>query len=274
MTTETERSPDRNQSFQTGLFRNPLTAVGVVVGGLGFLVGIGFVIWQAIAVRMPFWQSLLAIALPAIFIIVATVVILPMARQNRLMSRGRPARAVIAGLRDTGLTVNQNPQVRFELDVQLPDGRTYRTTTKAVVSRLITSLYIPGTEVDVMVDPRHPKRVALVDLASGSTGRSALSQDQTSKVLAEIDAYNQRLRATGESAHATVVRADPIGVMVNGRNPAMKFVLRVYPAGATPFMAEAAGVVAEQSVVKCQPGCDILVRFEDANRTRVGLDHT
>jgi len=274
MTPDSDRPTGGNSSFQSRLFRNPVLTIGSAIGGLGLMVGFGAVVWQAIATRAQLWEVLLGLAIPAaICAVVIFVFVVPMVRQNRLLRSGRPAKAVIARVFDTGTTVNQHPQVRLELDVRRPDGTTYRAATTAVVSRLQAPFYQPGQTVEVRFDPKNPARVALVEMAAPEAAPSPAVPEIQSALL-EIDAYNTRLLASGEPARATVVRADPMGVMVNGPNPAMKFLLKVRPVGAEPFLAEAAGVIGEQAVAKYQPGCEIHVRFESADKTRVGLDHS
>lgn len=82
------------------------------------------------------------------------------------------------------------------------------------------------------------------------------------------------IRATGSPARAKIVTAAPLGINVSGNNPAMTFVLEVYPEGEPAFQAQATGVIAEASVPRFQPGAEIYVKYDPADRTRVSLDHS
>src|SRR3954470_19679483 len=83
------------------------------------------------------------------------------ARNRQLLQSGESAPAVILELRDTGTTVNDNPQVELVLDV-LPSSRPpFRATTRTLISRLQTSQVQPGMQVLVKFDPNDPSKVAL-----------------------------------------------------------------------------------------------------------------
>lgn len=78
------------------------------------------------------------------------------ARAQRLMAAGLVGQAVIDGLQDTGVTVNDNPKVAFELTVELPGRAPYKASLTQVVSRLNVAAFQPGTTVPVRVDPEDP----------------------------------------------------------------------------------------------------------------------
>jgi hypothetical protein len=291
--------PGRPKNAQQQLLGNPWTRFGLIVGGIG--VAVAFVApilavifskgrsvhFHAFGHSWSPGQPVTSATLPAIiggalafiipFAVVAFLVIKflgPLLRGNRLLDHGIPAQATIVELVDTGVTINQNPRIKLELDVRGRDGRSYRATTTAIVSRLVTARYVPGTVVDVMVDTNDPQQVALVEVAGPAsptpTGQAAGIEQR----LLEINAYNERLSRSGEPARATIVKTEPMNTMVNGNNPAMSFILKVHPVGAEPFLAEAAGVIGEQALHKYQPGCDIYVRFEQSDKTRVSMDHS
>jgi hypothetical protein len=65
-----------------------------------------------------------------------------------------------------------------------------------------------------------------------------------------------------------------MGITVNGNNPYVTLSLQVTPTGRDPFMAQAQGVIAEQSVPKFQPGAVIAVRYDPNNVTRVSIEHS
>jgi hypothetical protein len=73
-----------------------------------------------------------------------------------LLERGVKGSARVISMRETGTTMNNAPQVEFELEVTVPGGETYRTLTKDYVSLLELAAMKPGSEVDVLVDPEDP----------------------------------------------------------------------------------------------------------------------
>jgi hypothetical protein len=105
-------------------------------------------------------------ALVIVFVIIAVGrLVRGGARNRQLLQSGESATATIVELRDTGTTVNDNPQVELVLDV-LPAGRPpFRATARTLISRLQTSQVQPGMQVLVKFDPSDTSKVALAGFA-------------------------------------------------------------------------------------------------------------
>jgi hypothetical protein len=95
----------------------------------------------------------------------------------RLVATGAPATAVVTDVRDTGVTVNDNPQVVLTVRIEPADGRPpYDSSATRTVSRVA----IPrvGDRLAVRVDPADPQRwlpvgeafSAAPDVASAAPG--------------------------------------------------------------------------------------------------------
>jgi hypothetical protein len=74
-------------------------------------------------------------------------------RAGELMAGGRAGTARIDARRDTGLTVNDDPSMEFDLLVTLDGETPYTVTHRQVVSRLALSSLEPGATVAIRVDP-------------------------------------------------------------------------------------------------------------------------
>lgn len=83
------------------------------------------------------------------------------AARNPKIENAILGQATILKIWETGLTVNNRPQVGFLLDVQHPDGSSYEAETKAVISIIHLPQIQPGATVAVKIDPQKPSRVAL-----------------------------------------------------------------------------------------------------------------
>jgi hypothetical protein len=83
-------------------------------------------------------------------------------RNRRLLRTGAPAQAKILKIWDTGVSVNDNPQVGMLLAVYPEDGMPYQAETRSIVSRLHIPLVQVGLSVEVRFDPLDPSKVALV----------------------------------------------------------------------------------------------------------------
>ncbi len=78
-----------------------------------------------------------------------------------IRERGVPAIALVLGIRDTGITINDDPVVDLELEVRPEQGAPYTAQTRSLISRLHTPMFQPGTVLSVVVDPANRSRVAL-----------------------------------------------------------------------------------------------------------------
>jgi hypothetical protein len=103
-------------------------------------------------------------------VILLTIVITLVARRTvrrafgpdrTTLEQGIPARAKIVGLRQTGVMVNYQPQVAFQLEVHPPDGTVYHAEAKAVVPIVNIPQLQPGVEVPVKIHPTDPSKVVL-----------------------------------------------------------------------------------------------------------------
>jgi len=73
-----------------------------------------------------------------------------------LMTNGRPGTATITALRDTGTTINDNPVVELDLQVNVGGSAPYALTHRQPISRLHIGSFQPGATLPVHVDPADP----------------------------------------------------------------------------------------------------------------------
>jgi hypothetical protein len=74
-------------------------------------------------------------------------------KAQHLMVNGRVASATIVAVRDTGITINDNPTVEFELSVALDGAEPYAVTHRQTISRIAIPNFQPGATIPVRVDP-------------------------------------------------------------------------------------------------------------------------
>lgn len=245
--------------------------IGMIIGLLGGLAGITVAIIAA-----PLMGSIFALIFIVVFGGVYWSIFRPMIMQNRLLKTGVPARAVIRELHDTGVTVNNAPQIKMLLEVFPQTGIPYLVETKMLISRLQTSAFQPGMELAVKIDPNDKDKVA-VDFSSGvsyGSGSSQMNQQEAEVMLKKVNDENLRISAIGESSRAIVTNYKWLGVYVNGNNPFVSLDVEVLPESRRPFKAQAKGVIAEQSVPKFQPGEEIYVKFDPDDTNKVTIEHS
>lgn len=80
---------------------------------------------------------------------------------KRIRRVGQPAEALVLEIRDTGITLNDDPIVAFRLEVRRPGSAPYVVETRGRVGRLDVPQVQPGAVLPVAVDPSDPGKVAL-----------------------------------------------------------------------------------------------------------------
>ena len=83
------------------------------------------------------------------------------AATDRLLATGLSGQAQVVGLTQTGVHLNQNPQVSMELLVELPGREPYPARRREFVPLILLGRLTSGATVPVKVDPADPQRVAL-----------------------------------------------------------------------------------------------------------------
>jgi hypothetical protein len=82
-------------------------------------------------------------------------------RTAMLMTSGIVGQARIDQVSDTGTTVNENPQVQFNLTVTIPGRDPYPATLTQIVSRIAIGSFQPGATVPVRVSPDDPQTLMI-----------------------------------------------------------------------------------------------------------------
>lgn len=135
------------------------------------------------------------IAAPIVLIIVSLVMV---SSFRTLMpgkiKNGITAPARVLQVRDTGVSVNDNPQVALLVEVTPPGKAPFQAEVKTLVSRLNAALVQPGIDVEVVFDPQNPKRIQVHEMQLGTSPLT----DAGSR-LRELDRlYEQRLITSEE----------------------------------------------------------------------------
>ena len=83
-------------------------------------------------------------------------------QNKKLLIKGEPAQAKILKIWDTGVTLNDDPQVGMLLEVHAKDRPPFQGEAKRFVSRLKIPLIQVGAAVEVRFDPQDTSRIAVV----------------------------------------------------------------------------------------------------------------
>lgn len=247
-------------------------------------------------------DNLLTILLPIVITVVVVgvvvvtlgLVFVPMLlgsmKRQKLMQSGVSANAQITSVWQTGMYVNEQPQIGIKLMVTPQNGQPFEAETKMVVSMIQIPQFQPGQMVEVKYDPAKPNEVAIASVYSNapamggmagvmaggsSAGPNAMNPSQVEQMLRSYQSANEQISKTGIQARATVIQFSPMGINVNGNNPAVNLMLEVHPTTGPAFTSQAQGIViSETSVPKYQPGQMITVRYNPNDLTRVAVERS
>ncbi len=152
--------------------------IALIISAVGVLIGLGVVVYllflgpDHIELSGTSLEGLMESGfLPALIVILITlgisgVVMLPFIRSAfpAQIKNGVTAQARVLKVWDTGVSINDNPQVGLLVEVPLPGKFPIQAEVKTVVSRLRAALVRPGVMAEVKYDPQNPKRLQLLSL--------------------------------------------------------------------------------------------------------------
>lgn len=252
--------------------------IGIIGGAIGILVAI-------IAVISTSGQSGIYITIGILALIGGMAYLFyrlffkPMINTARLQKTGLPGTAKILEVRDTGVTIINNPQVKLILEVKNSYGQKYNAQCRMLVSRINPNAYMPGMEVPVKIDPKNEQNV-VIDFSTGkqmissATGFSSTNTAALQAELEQLQKDNDAISQSGRPAKAIIKKNTWLGAYVNGNNPYVELELEILPENSPSFSGKARGVIGEASANKFQPGCEIFVKYDLYDNSKVVVDHS
>lgn len=278
--------------------------IGITLGVLGGVAGMVVAI-----IASPIFGSIFSLFFIVVFGWVFGGMFLRGRKRKQLLQTGVQANAQIVEIWDTGVTVNNQPQIGMKLKVTPATGMPYEVETKMIISRLQTAYYQPGVSCVVRYDPNDLSSVAIesigrqLDSLSGSLGDSGSTSasyggfgQQTSEGtsgmappgtffagwapkqvedwLKKNDAECKRIMQIGTECKAIITKNEWMGAYVNGQNPATAIELEVIPDNEPAYNAKCYGVIMQTSVPKYQPGKQVWVKYDPDDKNKVTLSHS
>jgi hypothetical protein len=214
-----------------------------------------------------------------------------------LQKTGLDGKALIKEVRDTGVTINNNPQVKLIVEIKNYLGQTYTTTIRTLVSRINPFAYQPGMIIPVKIDTKNenvvvintsgeiqaassnPARAGLTGFEKAAAGDFNFSEAEKAKLntnLEQLQKDNDAIlnSATSLSAKATIRSNTFQGIYINDNNPLVELLLEVSPTTGPPFMAAVKAAISEQSTAKYEAGREIYVKYEPSDLRKVTIEHS
>ncbi len=132
---------------------------------MALLSGLGTLVFVVVMVLFSVLITVLSMALPlGIMYFMFKTMSANAAAERKLIETGIPAAATITAVGQTGMYINNNPQVQIVLEVVPEDGEPYTVSVNKVLQLVQIPQVQPGKVVDVRIDPENPKRLAIVGL--------------------------------------------------------------------------------------------------------------
>lgn len=266
--------------------------IGMIIGLAGGAIGIIVAVVAVLASGQ--WEALIFIAITVGIIgtVFWRVLFKPMWISSRLSKTGISTMAKVVEVNDTGVTVNNAPQIKLLLEVSPPNGVPYLVQTKQLISRLQTAMYQPGNMIPVLIDLNDRDLISINyegtnaggGTYSGNNNSSpnsvvtgpwaGMSASEAEKKLHEIDLKNKEISSYGVKSKAIVTKYTWLGIYVNGQNPAVELEVQVTPPDRPAFGTKMIGVILESSVPKFQPGEEIYVKYDPNNPGKSAIEHS
>ena len=101
-----------------------------------------------------------------------------------------------------------------------------------------------------------------------------MNQAEAMQLLQNAQTQAQRLNQIGRPATAIITSFTPLGVNVNGNNPAATLLVKVMPPDAAPFDSKLHGVFAATGLHKYQPGKEVFVKYDPVDTSVVAIDYS
>jgi hypothetical protein len=86
-------------------------------------------------------------------------------RMEELAATGKQGTAVVLGLSDTGVRVNDNPRVKLLLEIHIPNYQPYQAQKTLTLPLIYLPQVQTGSTINILVDPEQPnneKRIGLL----------------------------------------------------------------------------------------------------------------
>jgi hypothetical protein len=251
--------------------------IGIAGGLIGIIVAIVSVLMTGGSEGIYIAAGILAFG-GGIFYLFYKLLFAPIILASRLKKTGIAGKALIKEVRDTGVTVNNSPQVKLVLEIKNPLGQRYTATLRTLISRLQPQLYQPGMTIPVLIDPKDENKL-VIDFSGGQQSKynnnmSSADQEKLKNELMKFNDQDTYIRNSGKSARAIVKKYTWLGVNINGNNPYAELEIEVMPDDKPAFAATVKGAIKEESVPKYQPGEEIFVKYDIYDLKKVAIDHS
>ncbi|MGH2662987.1 MAG: hypothetical protein ACRDH8_09320 [Actinomycetota bacterium] len=208
------------------------------------------------------------------------------AEANRLKTQGVPGQASIMGMRQTGVYLNEQPQIELQLQVQTQMHGPYQVTVREYVPLMLLGTLSSGRPLPVKVDPANPNNLVIewenaMSMPMGAgIPMGGMRVDQAGQMpvappplpSAQGDEDKKRILATGTPGRARIISSAPTGQMDDRGRPIYSMMLQIEVQGRPPVQGPAMAGIPPERAEQLEPGDEIPIKADPANPTSIAVD--
>jgi hypothetical protein len=210
------------------------------------------------------------------------------AEAQRIKAQGVPGQATIMSMQQTGVYVNEQPQIELQLQVQDEMYGSRQVTLKEYVPLMLLGTLSSGRPLPVKVDPANPSNVVIEweSAMSGGmpmagapgAGQFAMGQMQPMPTpppplpKAEADREKKRILAEGIPGTARILASSPTGQMDDQGRPIHQMTLQIEIQGRQPVMGPALAGVPTERADQLEVGDSVPVKADPDNPSSIAID--
>jgi hypothetical protein len=203
---------------------------------------------------------------------------------QRLRTSGVPGQATIQGMRQTGVYLNEQPQIELNLQVQTQMHGAYQVTVREYVPLMLLGTLSSGRPLPVKVDPADPQKLVIewegamsggmpgMGMGAGMPMTPPPSADTTQYDPEARTAEKERLLATGVAGRATVTSARATGDVDSEGRPVYDLMLTIEIPGQQPMQGPARTGIPADRVSQLEAGETVAIKSDPANPTAMTID--
>jgi hypothetical protein len=202
------------------------------------------------------------------------------AEADRIKAQGVAGTATITGMRQTGVTLNEQPQVELQLQVTTQMHGPYQATVKEYVPLMMLGTLTSGRPLPVKVDPANPQRVIIEWESAGGMGMpmpgmqpaGAQPGGFTGAPVEDPADAKKRLLATGVPGTAKVISSAPTGQTDGEGRPVYSMMLEINVDGRPPMQGPAVVGVPHERADQLEAGDTVPIKADPNNPGVMAVD--
>lgn len=213
------------------------------------------------------------------------------AEADRLRTQGVPGQASILGMRQTGVYLNEQPQIELQLQVTTQMHAAYPVTVREYVPLMLLGTLSSGRPLPVKVDPANPNNLVIewenamvAPMGGMPAGGMPMGGMQVGNQMGQMpvappplpsaqgDEIKKRILATGIPGTAKIISSAPTGQMDDRGRPIHSMMLQIQVQGQQPVQGPAMAGVPPERAEQLEPGDEVPIKADPANPTSIAID--